>query len=83
MKCQFYLQLDGAPPIRLGPIEAADDSDARRLAMVEMERRPNVSAIDIWCDHGELYRVERPATAHGGSGAAWASAFRGGQPLSP
>lgn len=61
MRCQLYLMADGAKPIRLGPFEAADDAGARALALAEMKRRPQVRSIDIWCDSGELFRVDRPA----------------------
>jgi hypothetical protein len=63
MRCQLYLMAEGARPIRLGPFETVDDAHARGLALVEMDRRPHVRAIDIWCDSGELFRVERPAGA--------------------
>lgn len=60
MRCYFYLKADDAQPVRLGPYDALDDADARALAATELARRPDAQAIDIWCDSGELFRVDRP-----------------------
>jgi hypothetical protein len=76
VKCHLYMRSADGRPLKLGPFDVSDDEDARSLAEAELSRRPQVNLIDVWCDHGELYRVERPSERGRNAADAWASAFR-------
>lgn len=83
MKCHLYLRaVDGAAR-RMGPYDICDEAQARRLAEAELDRNPDLQAVDIWWDNGELYRIGRISEpVPPDPGAAWASAFDR-QPPSP
>jgi hypothetical protein len=54
------------------------------MAEAELHRNPDVQAVDIWWDNGELYRIERPAElAASRASAAWTNAFGRGPPDRP
>ena len=61
MKCHFYMNLLDGASRRLGPYDIGDEAQARRMAEAELQLNPDVQAVDIWWDNGELYRIERPA----------------------
>jgi hypothetical protein len=63
MKCRFYLQTPGANPTRLGPFDFANEAEARAAATARLEASPDVTLVDVWCDQGELFRVERAAAS--------------------
>lgn len=78
MKCHLYMCLIDGTSRRRGPYDICDEAQARKMAQAELQRDPSVTAIDIWWDNGELYRIERPAEpVAGGAGAAWSRAFSG------
>ena len=84
MKCHLYMNLLDGASRRLGPYDICDEAQARRMAQAELERNPDVQAVDIWWDNGELYRIERSAEAGAATaGAAWSRAFGGGPPDRP
>ena len=83
MKCHLYLRPTDGQALRRGPIEVRDEGQARALAQAELRRDPGLQSVDIWWDHGELYRVQRDAgPLQGRAGAAWTKAFghRPGRP---
>ena len=81
MKCHLYMRLTDGAYKRLGPYDICDEAQARRMAQNELERDPDLQAVDIWWDNGELYRIERPANPVGiAAGAAWTRAFGGSRP---
>ncbi len=83
MKCHLYMLLIDGQARRLGPFDVCDEAQARALAHAEMRRDPDLHAVDIWWDHGELFRVQRETTPMSpGAGAAWTRAF-GGEPVRP
>jgi hypothetical protein len=76
MKCHLYMRLIDGASKRLGPYDICDEAQARRMAQTELQRDPELQAIDIWWDNGELYRIERPSDPGiTGSGVAWTRAF--------
>jgi hypothetical protein len=84
MKCHLYMRLIDGASKRLGPYDICDEAQARRLAQTELAQNPDLQAVDIWWDNGELYRIERgPEPAPGAAGAAWANAFGRGPPERP
>jgi hypothetical protein len=84
MKCHLYMNLLDGASRRLGPYDICDEAQARRMAEAELQRNPDVQAVDIWWDNGELYRIERPAElAASRASAAWTNAFGRGPPDRP
>jgi hypothetical protein len=59
MFCTFFIHTDRGFPRRIGPIEVRGRAEVKRLAEIEYARRPDVRAIDVWEDGGELYRLRR------------------------
>lgn len=81
MKCHLYLQFAGGAARRVGPIDVADEAQARQLAQSQLQSHPDVLAVDVWWDTGELYRIERPASPSplsGGDLNVVQGDFRGG-----
>jgi hypothetical protein len=78
MKCHLYMCLIDGTSRRQGPYDICDEAQARKMAQDELQRDPGLTAIDIWWDNGELYRIERPPEPlETGAGAAWSGAFGG------
>lgn len=62
MWCTLIVHVDGSPTHRLGPFKVDSAIAAKELAHAQFHLRPDVSAIDVWEQGGELYRVAERRT---------------------